>query len=526
LRGLLVVAACIVSVGAARADEVLIPEAAPPLMACGAASGDWMQPSADERLFSARVAVPDAGTGCPHTQLLRWHFTAPAGVARSFLSLRARYQHGFVAYLDGAEVARRRLPNDAALDALASDLHGPEWEHIPLPVRGMSAGTHVLAVEVHPRTPGREPSFDVALSASDAPRITIGPYLVETNTRSARVAFETDVPTSAALSWGTSEELGTSGVEAGIDGVTRRHIFDIKGLRAATGYHYRVSARAPGVTTPNETEVYEFHTPPDRDRPLRFVIYGDVRSGHEVHADLARAIRGEDPDLAIMTGDLVDMGSDEADWTRYFEIATPLLARVPVYPSPGNHEYARGGRGAERFRALFRPLEVNAPAWRSYDVAGVHFVGLDSNQYRSAEQLAWLRKDLERAQKARAIFVYAHEGAFSSGLHGDNELAKANVVPILERAGVTYYVGGHDHHYERGRVGKLDYIVSGGGGAELRTQRCGVPGRKACLPRVIAIANEHHYILVEVLPRLLRLCPKRADGSAIEACVSKSLAPR
>ena len=329
MRGLVVVA-LLVCAAPLRADQILIPEGAPPLLACGAANADWMQAAADERAFSPRVSVPDAGAGCTRTQLLRWHFTASVGVARSLLSLRARYQHGFVAYLDGAEVARRRLPPAAPLDALANEVHGPEWEHISLAVRGLNAGTHVLAVEVHPRTLGREPSFEVALSASDAPRITIGPYLLETTTRSARVAFETDVPTSAELAWGASEELGSSGVELGLDGVTRRHVFEIKGLRPATAYHYRVSARAVGVSSPNETEVYELHTPPERNRPLRFVIYGDVRSGHEIHADLVRAIRAEDPDLAIVTGDLVDMGSDEADWTRYFEIATPLLARVPA----------------------------------------------------------------------------------------------------------------------------------------------------------------------------------------------------
>ncbi len=249
-----------------------------------------------------------------------------------------------------------------------------------------------------------------------------------------------------------------------------------------------------------------------------------MRSGHDVHADIVSHIRADDPDLAIMTGDLVDMGSDEADWDRYFEIATPLLARVPVHPAPGNHEYARGGRGQDRFRALFGPLDpVSAPTWHSFDVAGVHFIALDSNQYRAPAQLEWLKADLARHKDARAIIAYAHEGAYSSGAHGDNETAKADYAPVLERAGAMLYVGGHDHHYERGRVGKLEYIVSGGGGAELRSQRCGVPGRKACLPRVEAIFNEHHYIVVDVLPGMMRLCAKRPDGTALEACVTRPL---
>jgi len=510
--------------GSAVAGEVtLIPAGTPPRLACGDAPPDWRLPGTDERAFSERVAAPDGGVGCARTQLLRWRFTMPEGTPRALLTLRARYQHGFVAYLDGMEVARRRLPPDAALDTLASDLHGPEWERIPVATAALGRSEpHVLAVEVHPRTLGREPMFDVELLAGAGPRIVHGPYLLDVTTRGARIALETDVATTVELEHGPTDALGTQAVEVG-GGLGRRHVFTISGLRAATSYRYRVTARAPGMRDAASTEVIAFHTMPEQGRPLRFVIYGDVRSGHDVHAQVARAIRAEDPDLAISTGDLVDMGSDEADWDRYFELAAPLIGSVPVYTSPGNHEYARAGRGAERYRVLFGLGDRPGPGWYAFDVAGVHFISLDSNQYRSAEQLSWLKADLQQARSARAIFAFAHEPAFSSGVHGDNEIAKAQYVPLLEQHGVTFYIGGHDHHYERGKVGRLEYIVSGGGGAELRGQRCGMPGKKACPQRVAVFANEHHYIVVEVLPGLVRLCPRRPDGSPIEACFTRPL---
>jgi hypothetical protein len=97
-------------------------------------------------------------------------------------------------------------------------------------------------------------------------------------------------------------------------------------------------------------------------------------------------------------------------------------------------------------------------------------------------------------------------------------------VPVLEAAGVTVVFSGHDHDYERGRVGRLDYVVSGGGGAELRTPRCGPGARhRRCPSRVKAFANEHHYVLVELQRDRLRVCPKRPDRSPLEPCFSLPL---
>lgn len=476
-----------------------------PKLACGAVASEWKRLADDEREFADRVSAPDAGTGCARTQLLRWRFSTTSETPHGLLTLRARYQHGFVAYLDGVEVARRRV--QGGLDSLATDLHGPEWERIPLDGVTLPPGEHLLAVEAHARTVGREPSFDAMLEASDAPRITHGPYLLDVGTTSARVAFETDAPTMATVRYEKDRVAR--------DPRSTRHTLTLGGLRPSTSYDYRVQ-----LGDAAETQRIPFHTQPLAGRPVRFVIYGDVRSGHDTHAELVRSILHEDPDLAIMTGDLVDMGSDEGDWDRYFDVATPLLRSVPVYPAPGNHEYARGGRGQARFRTLF---DLTGPSWHAFDVAGVHFIALDSNEYRAPEQLAWLRRDLESSRHARAIIAYAHEGAYSSGLHGDNELAKTQYAPLLEQAGATLYVSGHDHHYERGRVGTLDYVVSGGGGAELRSQRCGLPGKKPCPPRVKALWNEHHYIVVDVLPKLFRLCAKRPDGTPLEACVTHAL---
>jgi hypothetical protein len=521
------------SLPATAAEYTYLPAGQYGRRACEAGAS-WRDAGFDDRAWSREAPDPDAGAPCASTIYARWRFDTGSELSRlASVMLRLRYEHGFAAYLNGAEIARRRLEPGAEL---ASETHGPEWDHISVPLRPglLRASGNVLAVEVHPRTPGRAPFLDVELSASDGPRIVRGPYLQRLSEREVTIVFDTDLLTLGEVRWGTGESYDKVLTDAPPQ---THHALRLQNLSAGTVYHYRVVARTTAASLASTSlqpplapgEIADagdawFHTPPAAGRPLRFVVYGDVRSGHDVHAQLTRAVVDEDPDLALVTGDLVDRGSDEGDWEKFFEVAAGLLRQVALFPAPGNHEYARLGRGVSNFLQLFRlPLRAGEEeaAYYSFDAAGVHFVALDSQQYNSPRQLAWLEKDLQKARGARAIFAFAHEGPWSTGMHGDNALCIKDYAPVLERHKVAMFFYGHDHHYERGRVGRLDYLVSGGGGAELRSPRC-LPGKK-CPPRVLEYLNDHNYVSVEVLPSLFRVCPKHPDGTAIFPCTSLPL---
>ena len=292
--------------------------------------------------------------------------------------------------------------------------------------------------------------------------------------------------------------------------------------------------------------------------PIKVVVYGDSRSGHPVHAQVLQAILAEDPDLVLHTGDLVERGTEEGDWDRFFAVTAPLLSRTPVYISPGNHDYAVRKQGAARLFALFQTMfapqvavppgeslppsrvlaqTVQSPqrlanfseaarGYYSFDVAGVHFVSIDSNQAGKVEQHRWLDADLTRATaqqpRPRAIIAWMHEGPFSVGWHGDYPTAIRHLVPILTKHQTTLLVSGHDHDYERGQRQGLDYVVTGGGGAELRPLRCD-PRRRKCKNQPQFFANEHHYLRLEILPQQLRICPRRPDGTPLEECQAVKL---
>ena len=500
---------------------------------------------------------------CAGTLYLRRYFgVSAAALGRlsagpSTLDLRIRYSDGFAAYLNGVEMVRRRLPDAAATEpstlAFERGTVEPETHHLQVPPGLLLLENNLLAIEIHPRAAERCPRAELELIGSDGPRITRGPYIERLLDGALDLALETDTPTHLEVIYGKGEErrsrdrrvASTDDPAALPQTVHRVHL---KGLRPGTAYHYQVTVVPTTAGTSRvELPLVSLHTPPGTLRPLRFIVYGDSRSGHAIHAQVVQAILDEDPDLILSIGDLVERGTEDSDWDRFFSVAGPLISRVPFFLAPGNHEYARRGQGAQKVYALWSklflpqpmppaqaPLHVMATprptsdalgdtaprGYYSFDVAGVHFVALDSNQLRNGEQLRWLETDLERVRPRhpRALIVFMHDGPYSTGWHGDNGTLIRDYVPILERHRVNVVFSGHDHDYERGRRGRLDYIVTGGGGAELRPLKCGVPGKKKCKHTPLAFYNEHNYVSVEVLPGALRLCAKRPDATPLEPC--------
>src|SRR5437763_1884150 len=102
--------------------------------ACGEPPPGWSQPAFDDRAWTA--ATPPDGGACEGARFQRWRFDVGPEVARlATCTLRIRYNHGFAAYLNGVEIARRRLDPTADPAALATELHGPEAERVFIPVR-------------------------------------------------------------------------------------------------------------------------------------------------------------------------------------------------------------------------------------------------------------------------------------------------------------------------------------------------------------------------------------------------------
>ena len=235
-----------------------------------------------------------------------------------------------------------------------------------------------------------------------------------------------------------------------------------------------------------------FHTAWDsHDRPITILAMGD--SGNA--SDDQRAVRDrmmevEDADVFLHLGDMAYGDGTYPEFEeRVFEIYTALMARIPSWPTPGNHEYKTGFADGY-IGVYYLPEQAPRPEdneyYYSFDYGNVHFISLDSNEFRYVttigpdddDMLGWLEQDLAESDADWNI-AFMHHPVYSSGSHGNTSWLQAVVVPLLEEGGVDLVLAGHDHHYERtipilGDAPAVDdpmaltYIVAGAGGAGVR----------------------------------------------------------
>jgi hypothetical protein len=169
----------------------------------------------------------------------------------------------------------------------------------------------------------------------------------------------------------------------------------------------------------------------------------------------------------------------DATWGRH---------RARTRPSPGNHDYERGG--PDRYFDYFgERAGPHGLGYYSYDLGSWHVIALNTllPNYAGTPQDVWLRGDLA-AHLGHCTVAYMHHPRFSSGPHGERD----RLIPIwttLARYGVSVVVAGHDHLYERfaplDSAGTLDsargmrQFVVGTGGAMRYVFQAILPGSEA-----------------------------------------------
>jgi hypothetical protein len=350
----------------------------------------------------------------------------------------------------------------------------------------------------------------VATPALAAPRFEKGPYLMDAEPTSIAVMFELSEPSAATV------------IVRSADGAEKRveqpelpfHEVVIEGLVPETAYDYRVELPGRAGATGS------FVTAPEPgEGPIEFLVMGDNRTDATAHAAVVRAMEDVPADFMLNTGDMVARGSDPDDWAEMFEVQSPLLASLPLFPTLGNHELAETGAGLAAFLQYTRvPRDLGGgETYYGFTYGPVRFFVVDSNEpwAEDSEQREWLETQLAMAAvdpDIEHIMLAMHHGPFSSGRHGGHRgMIESGFVELLSEHGVALVFAGHDHMYERGELDDVKYIVTGGGGAPIYPVNRRGEGQLAFEPA-------YHFLRVAVDGPRVTVTAVRPDGSEIERC--------
>ncbi|MEI9980090.1 MAG: metallophosphoesterase [Edaphobacter sp.] len=188
-------------------------------------------------------------------------------------------------------------------------------------------------------------------------------------------------------------------------------------------------------------------------------------------------------------------GVKDKRWQTQFEEMYPKsVFDCPAYAIPGNHDYQRMPESkvaAELEYAKQPGTRWTMPSlWYSFQFPAkrplMTVIALDSNMpsedgkwdkganftlnpEQAAEQVAWLKAELEKPRTTPFTIVMGHHPVFSNGPHGDHKALIRDWEPLLREHRVHMYLAGHDHDMQHLEFDEhpTSFVLSGGGGADL-----------------------------------------------------------
>ncbi|MCX6613590.1 MAG: metallophosphoesterase, partial [Acidobacteria bacterium] len=249
------------------------------------------------------------------------------------------------------------------------------------------------------------------------------------------------------------------------------------------------------------------------DGAFRFLVFGDSGDGGEPQRALAKRLVAEEAGFVAHVGDIAYWQGNFTQFAEtFFWVYPQMLARMTVFPVPGNHDYEF--QDALAYRSYFSVPAGNVDAagrgrYYSFDWGPAHFSVIDSNTSLKeavagrGEMLRWLDEDLKRTRQPWRI-VMVHHPPFPTTPDKLQDalcaMVAQYVTPILERNGVQLLLAGHEHIYQRtksrrgqvfvGDPGGTVYVTTGGGGSQFYP-----PGEAGF---VSASTGGSHYLRVDV----------------------------
>ena len=312
------------------------------------------------------------------------------------------------------------------------------------------------------------------------------------------------------------------------------HTVELVDLEPATAYYFIAGDSSTGYSAERT-----FVTAPNDDRPIRFVVGGDMGVSERVERLEAVAANVESL-FCVLGGDLAYVNGDPQQWQtwdRWLDswqenMITPGGRTIPMIAVIGNHE-VRGGydgslQDAPFFSHYFAQEQGKSFFARTF---GENFalLLLDSGHLNKhgGDQAAWLRSQLALHQDKQHLFAVYHMRMFPvyrsyNGYY--SRQGRQHWSPLFDRYHLSVAFEHHDHALERTKpikAGKIDgsgtvYVADGCSGRQprwVRTPRRVGPSRRWYLER---LERSAHFWQVDVEAERVVLTAIDEDGDVVD----------
>jgi acid phosphatase type 7 len=246
------------------------------------------------------------------------------------------------------------------------------------------------------------------------------------------------------------------------------------------------SPAGPAPVAPDTTPTLVFKQFP-AGVPLRLVAYGDMRftnsamtsgTNPRVRKWLVDNIAAERPHAVLLTGDMPYTGADPADWKVFQDETRPWRDQhILELPATGNHEI-KGDRvkGINNYLANFP--EIAKHRYYSALLGSVEVISLDCTMAvtSSSPQGRWFVNQLNHVPPGVEFLLILYHMPWMAdrqtqifvGLPSPTAISLRNLLEarLANLHAKVIVFNGHIHNYERFRRNGVEYVITGGGGAE------------------------------------------------------------
>ncbi len=349
--------------------------------------------------------------------------------------------------------------------------------------------------------------FTTAASGGGTSTTTLvrGPYMTVATGNSINIQWRTGTASNNEVKFGTTTSL-LSGIATNST-VSTEHSVALTGLLPNTKYYYSIGQ--VGSVLQGDVNNY-FVTAPatGNSQALKFWVTGDFGNGSSgqtaVRNSFSSYTAGQTVNGWLWLGDNAYANGTDAEYQAYvFNVYPTIFKNLPVFPAPGNHDYAQSGYLSSAARGTNFPyfsifdISSNSGTEKYYSTnyGNVHLIALDSyGSYNTVNSpmYNWLQSDLANNTQQWTI-VYFHHAPYSKGSHDSDNSSemvdmRRNIIPLLESYGVDLVLSGHSHSYERSNFIKnhtglentfssstypSGNIIQSGGGPYTKTTRTG-----------------------------------------------------